>query len=680
MNLIFAENKQSVNGAIGTGLVNSTIPTDLVKGDSSTALTDKAVKKYPPRKSKTSGLNEPEKIFIEFLADRFFEFDHEDLTAQGENPIAIGNLLIHSGIDEVEVRDHWLGTHPMKISLPSFIPHNLQTLNRQTFEPETEWDELMGEIVQAWINLGVEISNEDARSLLKKVVPACKDTVEFDDVCERVKKMLGQKDFKNWQNTIKPFHQLLTNRLWDEKKPKNSADLDPEDLKIKIKAFLEEKDQAKREVILYEFRKMGLGEKAVYRIAAQLAQNGTTPLATRLSASDFRSRVNGGKKWLVPGLIPQVGVSLLTGLSGGGKSTFAFDLAGSIICGTSFMGETVENGSVVFACSDEPTDESQERALLQGFFHYDDFEFLEQWNIAQMEMLEEAIADQRPKLVVVDSFDSIHREAGHDENAIQASETIKKFNTLSQKYSCAFLVLHHENKDPRLSGVNKARGHSSIVASANAHISIIGKDDNPEAKYVKIEKLRGGATRSILCSVDYHNIRFEPEVNLEFEQDKDGRTALLNFLSSNSARWFEVQELNHYLGWSGKGIYRYLKQLCDRGEIGRKPNTMGRKGMVYSVGCTNGDNPEINLSPPSLVKTVSQEKIISETIDTQGIEVSHILVTSQSHLVTSQSHVTISEEPENLTLSDSHTCDQEIGEIEGGGVNFRNCTTRTRTR
>ena len=509
------------------------------------------------------------------------------------------------------------------------------------------------------------------------VIPIMKlweDAPDAGDLADWVK--WGKANGMNTEDFIKrleaEIHDAVNRRsqeIQPEKSELTKKPLDPEDLKIKVKAFIQEKDHAKREVMLYEFRQLGLGEKSVNRIAAQLTQNSTIPRTTRLNASEFRSRISGGKKWLIPGLISQVGTTLVTGPSGGGKSTFAFDLAGSVICGNSFMGESIkENGTVIFACSDEPTDESQERALLQGFFHSDNFEFLEQWNLGQMEILEEAIADRLPKLVVVDSFDSIHREAGYDENAIQASETIKQFNALSQKYSCAFIVLHHENKDPKLSGVNKSRGSTAIVASANAHIRIIGKDENPETKYVKIEKMRGAATRSILCSVDYHNVRFEPQVNLEFEQDKDGRIAIVNLLRNNPNQWFEVQELNQYLGWSGKGIYRYLKQLTDRGEVSRKPNPMGTKGMVYSIMCTDGNSPEINLIPPSLVKSVSQEKIISETLDIQLTEVSHNLVTTQSHLVTTQLHETVNEVPETLTLSDSHVCGEKGGDIEGGGA------------
>jgi len=365
-------------------------------------------------------------------------------------------------------------------------------------------------------------------------------------------------------------------------------DKEAKTLEILVKEFIQEKDPFKQAIKRKNFRARGIGDRQLDQLTQYLTHSSTAPQSIRIEPPEFRFRVSGGKQWLVPALIPATGVTLLTAPPGGSKSTFMFDLAGSILCGNSFMGEDIkENGPVIFACSDEPLDESQERALLQGFIHSDNYEFIENWTIRHMGLLEEAIADRKPKAVFVDSFDSIHREAGYDENSPSASEAIKKLNTLSQKYSCAIIVSHHENKDPKLSGVNKARGSSAIVASANAHIRLIGKDDDPETKVVKIEKLRGGATRSILCKVDYYNIRFEPEVNLEFEQDKDKRVALVNFLGANPSRFFEVQELNEYLGWSGKAIYRYLKQLTDRGEISRKPNSMGSKGMIYGFLCTN---------------------------------------------------------------------------------------------
>jgi hypothetical protein len=472
-------------------------------------------------------------------------------------------------------------------------------------------------------------------------------------------------------------------RQRQEQEKKNTQFLTEEDqeaktLEILIKAFIEEKDPFKQAIKRKFFRAMGIGDRQVDKLVRYLTNSSIMPASSRIDASEFRSRVSEGKQWLIPGLIPATGVTLITAPPGGSKSTFMFDLAGSILCGNSFMGESIkENSPVIFACSDEPTDESQERALLQGFIHSNNYEFLENWNISHMGLLEEAIADRKPRAVIIDSFDSIHREAGYDENSPNASEAIKKLNTLSQKYSCAIIVSHHENKDPKLSGVNKARGSSAIVASANAHIRIIGKEDDPECKVVKIEKLRGGATRSILCKVDYYNIRFEPEVNLEFEQDKDKRIALLNFLKSNSGRFFEAQELNEYLSWSGKGIYRYLKQLTDRGEISRKPNLAGRKGMTYGFLCTNTLETDALLdnlvTPPSLEIESKEKKEEIETLDVKGIEHNYTPVTTesqsvtpQSQLVTTESQGTIAETAETLTLSDSHTCDQKEGNNGGG--------------
>lgn len=534
-------------------------------------------------------------VLVKQLFSLYRQWDYNEVTFT-ENPIDIGELFIHLGFDPIEVK-LWLSGHKLLFTLDTpVISSDFQDLTPKGLI--TLWEKMIDELQDGLLRLGMKIDDQTAIDWLEKIEQFCKDETELLKIGQRIKKMLI--NHSGWQNLIKPFERNLSRRIWDEREKGKQAPIDPsnerlraEELKIQVKAYLQEKDPAMRVVLKERFVKQGISNSAFNELTKVLGNQTTTLRAKPLSASDFRNCVSGGSKWLIPGLIGATGVTLLTAPPGGSKSTFAFDLAGSIINGTDFMGEPIkENGFVVFACSDEPLAESQERATLQGFINSDNFAFLTDWTVQQMEMLEESIADNRPKLVIVDSLDSINSGAGIDENSTEASNCIKQFTALSNKYSCAFVLLHHENKDPQLKGVNKARGSTAIVASANGHIRIMGgaEGDNEQpddsgtvSKIVKIEKLRGGETRSIQCNVDYYNVKFEPVVDLEFEQSKDKRQTILNFLQkpANRNKFFEASELNRYLGWEGKGIYRYLKQLGDRGEISRKPNQMGRKGMVY---------------------------------------------------------------------------------------------------
>lgn len=463
-----------------------------------------------------------------------------------------------------------------------------------------------------------------------------------------------------------PSAQFLASSPVNKKEDKVS-------LKIAIKAYIAEKDPYKRDEMLTGFYKQGLSDRRINNLVSYETAASSTQRSNRFKPSDFRTLASEGKKWLIPGLMASTGVTLLTAPPGGFKTTFAFDLAGSVINGTSFMGEPIkENGPVVFACSDEPITEAQERATMQGFIHSEDYEYLDNWNLGQLDLLEESIADLRPKLVIVDSFDSIHRDSGHDENATGSSMAIKKLNELAKKYSTQILVIHHENKDPKLSGVNKARGSSAIVAAANAHIRLLPVPSESERVIVTIEKMRGGSTRKILCDIDFYNVRFEPEVNLEWEQQAGQRDIILSFLQSNPGKWFEVGELNQYLGWTGKGIYKPLKQLSNHGEIQIKPNCKGRKGMVYRFPCTGDSEDDQPPTPPSLSTETPKENNTVETLTHQGLEDSHLLVTSWSplsHLLVTDT-VTSTEDikAETLTQTDSHLVTSEGGTLEGGGL------------
>ena len=76
------------------------------------------------------------KELVKFYADLLFDFDHQDITFR-EDAIALGKLLINLGIDPVEVREHWLGHHPMKQALVP--PFNIST-DYQTIDGGIKWD------------------------------------------------------------------------------------------------------------------------------------------------------------------------------------------------------------------------------------------------------------------------------------------------------------------------------------------------------------------------------------------------------------------------------------------------------------------------------------------------------------------------------------------------------------
>ena len=74
------------------------------------------------------------KALVKFYADLLFDFDHQDITFR-EDAIALGELLIHLGIDPVEVKEHWLGHHPFKqVGLfHSQKCHSIKTLSGKVF-------------------------------------------------------------------------------------------------------------------------------------------------------------------------------------------------------------------------------------------------------------------------------------------------------------------------------------------------------------------------------------------------------------------------------------------------------------------------------------------------------------------------------------------------------------------
>ena len=603
MNLIVAENQQSVNGAIGTGLVNSTIPTDLIKGDSHSSLTDKAITVNTPPGNSKNGIakksfpyGKPLYELVEAYAYRLFEFDHQDITFR-ENAIALGELLINLGIDPVVVKEHWLGSHPLKIGLGSFGNSN----RYENLGGGFKWDVMIDDLETALINLGVKIDNESAIAVVDKIEPLCKDETELLKISERVKKLLYQKDFQNWQNAIKPFMTRLSRRIWEEKQEKvfTQSDDQVERAKLEVKQWLLESDPFAKAIKRANLcRTLGLDKKTFDLIADTLDENSIKPKTNRLKLSEFMALPTGGSRTLAPG-IPSMGVTLFAGNPGAGKTTLAYDLAGSVLLGDEFLGEVPSRtGPVLFVSCDEAHNFGQDKMINRGIAGLPDgsIEIIQDWDVSQWLDLETAVDDIRPALIIVDSFNAIHNDPTFDENSAIASQTVKKLERLSAKYCTPIVLIHHLSKSKDNKGVNKIRGSSAIAASVS---SVIILDGEGTVKRLSQPKVRGMEPLNLQVEMNPETGRFKViSGNITDDATKSLSQRLKEFFSANLGKFFETIEINNqFPGQDRKVLNNALNRLVHQGHIIKRPSKNNPHFKVYGCECTNDSLPEILLSP-----------------------------------------------------------------------------------
>ncbi|MBL8576144.1 MAG: AAA family ATPase [Mesorhizobium sp.] len=204
---------------------------------------------------------------------------------------------------------------------------------------------------------------------------------------------------------------------------------------------------------------------------------------TTISAADFELMAKPSRRFLVPDLIPDRNVTILSGDGGTGKSLLAMQLAVAVTSGVKWLALPVETGSVLYLSAEDDADECHIRlkdicegdglrlpsslyiAVMAG---EDCLLATENTKKARMDKtplyarLEATIGLHRPRLVVLDNVADIF--GGNENIKALVRQFIGMIRHFAITYDCAVLMLAH----PSLSGMSSGTGSSGNVAWNNS--------------------------------------------------------------------------------------------------------------------------------------------------------------------------------------------------------------------
>jgi hypothetical protein len=461
--------------------------------------------------------------------------------------------------------------------------------------------------------------------------------------------------------------------------------IDPSERKrLELKALAQERDPYKFTDKLIEFcRRTGWSRRDTEQQIRLLKTSTVAPKAKRLKGKDFLALETESISWIFAGIIPSRGVVVLGGHAGAGKTTLAYDAGGSLLLNEEFLGEKpVKAGKVLIVTGDELPCFTQDKLIDRGIpLDNENWDIILNWDVSQWHVLEEAIADLRPTLVIIDSFSSIHRDPSFDENSSQAKATIYDLEALTNAYNCGCILIHHLSKSKENQGVAKLRGSSAISAAASV-VCLVESMSNGTRK-LTFPKVRGAQTEPFLVQLRGASGRYEVLSGGDDSGAKSLGDRILAFLQKSPYKRYEQVEISQALGihFSHQdSVYQALSRLFKRGLITKRPSQLGGKRKVYGVSnpqafCDNNacnsvlsnvtgtmpDNPQETLPPPPVNVSVQIPVNIdiskSEVPDSLADSSTDSFLTPQSDVSSdSSSNVELESDSPKLTNIDSQGC------------------------
>lgn len=202
--------------------------------------------------------------------------------------------------------------------------------------------------------------------------------------------------------------------------------------------------------------------------------------------------------YLVDGLLPQGGLTMLHGHPSAGKSLVALDWALSIASGaSSWMGRDIRSGRVVYIAAEGRGGLKHRIAAWRTRWGTSDCEPRLQFIIGPVPLLDPSTADlvldeiaevvdqPDPVLVVVDTL--ARCTPGADENnSKDMGQAIGTLDRIRQETGCAVLFLHHNRKDSKAE-----RGSTALRGAVDVTIALAETDGIRE---LEVTKARDGDT------------------------------------------------------------------------------------------------------------------------------------------------------------------------------------------
>ncbi len=297
----------------------------------------------------------------------------------------------------------------------------------------------------------------------------------------------------------------------------------------------------------------------------------------------------GEQSWLVEGIIPLNGITIIAGAPGNFKSWITQDIARCVSLGTDFLGHfKVIKGSVLVIDSESYMRLVQKRFKSIGggdsesiYYHVTtDWQIQNQTDV---DFVLKVIREKNIKLVIFDSLVRIH--SGNENDAVEMSKVFKKFKYIAEQGNVTIFIVHHNRKEnPNYKTSMESMRGSIDISAANDSQLMIKKvpDENrlviTQTKLKEAEKLKPFSVTFEKDGEDIKSFVYEGNFDSSKNARLEIREAILEIFNESEKPEITRPEILDVLkveGYHNPMIDNTLKELVAENVLTKRKGSSG---------------------------------------------------------------------------------------------------------
>jgi hypothetical protein len=297
-------------------------------------------------------------------------------------------------------------------------------------------------------------------------------------------------------------------------------------------------------------------------------------------------------EWVVEGLLPTAGTSLITAKPKVGKTTLVRNLALAVSRGEPFLGRTTKQGSVLYLALEEKRGKVQEHFASLGATITDHAPLFVHVGSAPAMAIEELaalMAEHRPVLVIIDPLQRFVRlRDGNDYSEV--TRVMEPLNALARNSEAHIVFIHHANKGG-YGGGDSVLGSTGFFAAVDTLITL--RRDG-EDRTIETDQRYGENLAETTLAFDKATGHIGLSASLGEQHRRD---VAADIKAAIRAGLHEEAAIRERVGGDRTVVSRELRVLIESGEVSRSGD--GKKGHPYRYDLAEENNH--NQRPPTIL-------------------------------------------------------------------------------